>query len=210
MGGTVRRAINLVAYPWAQTTTQTKRLQTTRPKWRIGRFLTVTLLAATSMIAVVIPQTTRVADMQNRYWLFNTDETETVGEGAYTEMLNRKVIAAWGDCKGSGAERTLNKPAEGDTVFYFLAGTGVIACGRVCGLAFLANSIFKQSDEFHRNVSELVNRLHDPVTVREIRENTGYHLPARGCIVCQLHDRDGAEYIASCFENVPALDDVST
>ena len=69
--------------------------------------------------------------MNERYWLFNTDETEEEGEGAYQDMLDLSVIAAWGYCRGTGAKRTLNKPTEGDTVFFFLAGRGIIANGQV-------------------------------------------------------------------------------
>jgi hypothetical protein len=36
-----------------------------------------------------------------RYWLFNTDETEREGEGAWRDMLAQSVIAAWGNCRGS-------------------------------------------------------------------------------------------------------------
>ena len=51
--------------------------------------------------------------MQNPYWFFNTDESEIEGEGAYMEMLNRSVIAAWGDCNGNGAEKKIPKQPEG-------------------------------------------------------------------------------------------------
>jgi hypothetical protein len=139
--------------------------------------------------------------MSIRYWLFNTDETEHEGEGAYRDMLDQSVIAAWGSCKEVGAERTLNRPAEGEPVFYFLAGTGIIASARVTGQAFESNTIFSQPGEYHRKVTNLRRKLRSPLTVAEIRASTGYHLPARGCIVCQLHDDAGARLIASYFED---------
>ena len=51
------------------------------------------------------------------YWLFNTDETEEEGKGAYERMIERSCIAAWGGCKNLGAEKTLQKPQASDVVF---------------------------------------------------------------------------------------------
>lgn len=141
--------------------------------------------------------------MSNRYWLFNTDETEPEGEGAYNEMLAQSVIAAWGNCKGVGAERTLNRPDDGETVFFFLSGTGIIASAEVRGQAFKADTIFAQRGEYHRKVKNLHRKLRNPLTVADIRENTDYILPAHGCIVCQLHNEAGARYIARYFQNRP-------
>jgi hypothetical protein len=93
--------------------------------------------------------------MNERYWLFNTDETEQEGEGAHRDMIDLSVIAAWGYCRGSGARRTLDRPTEGETVFFFLAGQGIIASGEVTGRAFQADTVFGQPDEFHRTISNL-------------------------------------------------------
>ena len=57
-------------------------------------------------------------------WLFNTDETEHEGEGAWEDMLAQNVIAAWGYCHGTGAEGTLNMPAAGETIFVTVQPTG--------------------------------------------------------------------------------------
>jgi hypothetical protein len=139
--------------------------------------------------------------MNGRCWLFNTDETEQEGGGAYRDLLDQSVIAAWGYCHGTGARRTLDKPSEGETVFYFRAGHGIIASGQVAGPAFQANMIFGQPDEFHRTVNNL-RVLPVPLTVAEIRENTGYDLPCRH-IVCHLKDEEGVRFIQDRFENVP-------
>lgn len=139
--------------------------------------------------------------MNERCWLFNTDETETEGEGASRHMLDMSVIAAWGYCRGTGAQRTLDKPAEGETVFFFLAGEGIIASGQVTGSAYPATSIFGQPDEYHRDVTNL-RVLPCPLTVADIREGSGYDLPCRH-IVCQLNDEDGVQFLRDHFENVP-------
>jgi hypothetical protein len=136
-----------------------------------------------------------------RYWLFNTDETEPEGEGAYRHMLDLSVIAAWGDCRGTGAQGTLDKPAEGETVYLFRAGHGIIASGQVAGQAFKATTVFNQPDEYHRTLSNL-RVLPRSLTVAEIRENSGYDLPCRH-IVCQLNDADGVRFLVRHFENVP-------
>jgi hypothetical protein len=141
--------------------------------------------------------------MNNDHWLFNTDETEQEGEGAYQDMIARSVIAAWGHCRGTGARGTLDKPAEGETVFFFRAGHGVIASGQVTGPAFKADTIFGQPDEYHRAVTDL-RVLPCPLTVAEIREHTGYILPCRH-IVCRLSDHDGVSFIQEQFDNVPSV-----
>src|SRR5947209_1570049 len=141
--------------------------------------------------------------MNERYWLFNTDETEQEGEGAYRDMLDLSVIAAWGHCRGTGARRTLDKPAEGETVFFFRAGHGIIASGQVAGRAFQANTIFRQPYEYHRTVNNL-RVLPCPLTVAEIREGSSYDLPCRH-IVCQLNDADGVRFTQEHFENVPVV-----
>jgi hypothetical protein len=139
--------------------------------------------------------------MKECCWLFNTDETEAEGEGAYRDMLDLSVIAAWGHCRGTGARGTLDKPGEGETVFFFRAGHGIIASGEVSGRAFHANSIFSQPDEYHRTVKNL-RVLPVPLTVAEIRENSSYDLPCRH-VVCQLNDEEGVRFIRDHFENVP-------
>jgi hypothetical protein len=139
--------------------------------------------------------------MNKRCWLFYTDETEQEGEGAYRDMLDLSVIAAWGHCHGTGARRTMDKPAEGEMVYFFRAGHGIIASGEVAGRSFKATRIFNQSDEFHRTVNNL-RVLPVPLTVAEIRENTGYNLPCSH-IVCQLNDEEGVRFIQRHFKNVP-------
>jgi hypothetical protein len=139
--------------------------------------------------------------MNERYWLFNTDETEQEGEGAYRHMLDLSAIAAWGHCRGTGARRTLDKPAEGETVYFFRAGHGIIASGQVAGQAFKATTVFNQPDEYHRTVSNL--RVSPrPLTIAEIREKSSYELPCRH-IVCQLNDADGVRLLVEHFKNLP-------
>jgi hypothetical protein len=118
-------------------------------------------------------------------------------------MLDLSVIAAWGHCRGTGARRTLDKPAEGETVFFFRAGHGIIASGQVAGRAFQADTIFGQPDEYHRTVNNL-RVLPCPLTVAEIREGSNYDLPCRH-IVCQLNDADGVRFVQEHFENVPVV-----
>ena len=97
-------------------------------------------------------------------------------------------------------KKSQNKPKDGYTIFYFLAGTGIIASGKVSGLAFQNNTIFGQDGEFHRTVVELIDRRRNSVTTKEIREVTRYHLPAKN-IACQMWHKDGVERIVRYFEN---------
>src|SRR6266699_2309949 len=85
----------------------------------------------------------RQPDMTQTYWLFNTDETEAEGEGAYQKMIDQACIAAWGSCRNQGAKRTLEKPRPGETVFLFCARRGIIASGQVTDEQPVArNSVF--------------------------------------------------------------------
>ena len=97
-------------------------------------------------------------------------------------------------------KKSQNNPKDGYTIFYFLAGTGIIASGKVSGLAFQNNTIFGQDGEFHRTVVELIDRRRTPLTTKEIRVATGYHLPAKK-IVCQMWHKGGVEHITRYFEN---------
>lgn len=135
--------------------------------------------------------------MNESYWFFNTDETEEVGKGAYKKMIAQRRIAAWGDCRNKGACETLNEPEVGETVFFFVAGQGIIASGQVKGKAFREDTVFGAKGEFHRTISNL-RKLPVPLTVAEIRENTGYDLPCRH-IVCRLLDEDGLRFIREHF-----------
>jgi len=141
--------------------------------------------------------------MNESYWLFNTDETEAEGEGAHLEMIGLSRMAVWGHCRRTGACGTLNKPEEGETVFFFRAGQGIIASGQVTGEAFRGDTVFGQEGEYHRTIKNL-RVLPCPLTVAEIRENTGYDLPCRH-IVCRLNDEDGVRFIREHFENVPVV-----
>lgn len=141
--------------------------------------------------------------MNESYWLFNTDETEAQGEGAHLEMIAQSRIAAWGDCRGTGACATLDKPEEGESVFFFRAGHGIIATGEVAGRAFSADTVFGQEGEFHRSINNL-RVLPCPLSVAEIREKSGYDLPCRH-IVCRLNHKDGVRFIREHFEKVPAV-----
>lgn len=85
-------------------------------------------------------------------------------------------------------------------MFFFRAGHGIIASGEVAGRAFSADTVFRQEGEFHRTISNL-RVLSCPLTVAEIRENTGYKLPCRH-IMCTLNDLDGIRFIREHFENI--------
>jgi hypothetical protein len=139
--------------------------------------------------------------MNETYWFFNTDEAEAEGEGAHLEMIAHSRIAAWGYCRGTGACATLDRPEEGETIFFYQAGHGIIASGEVVGRAFRADTVFGQDGEYHRNINNL-RVLACPLTVAEVRENTGYQLPFRH-IVCRLNHPNGVRFIREHFENLP-------
>lgn len=141
------------------------------------------------------------------YWLCNTDETEQQGKGAYQKMLDQSCIAAWGSCREQGAEKTLNKPHAGDTVFLFCAGRGIIAKGNVTKeLAAKSKSVFPAhaKKEFKRPIGNL-QKLEHSLSVTEIRSETGYELPYKHT-VCEIHNLDAIQFILDRFSNkTPAV-----
>ena len=62
-------------------------------------------------------------------WFFNTDESEQPGKGAYKRMINQSCIAAWGNCRGKGADEILKVPVAGERVFLFRVGFGIASLG---------------------------------------------------------------------------------
>lgn len=139
------------------------------------------------------------------HWLFNTDEMEAAGKGKHEEMLRHQVIAAWGPCKGIGAEATLNKPDPGDIVYYFRAGVGIIA--RAVAADFLSlpsQLIFRQTREFIRPVNKLqILPVSKPITVREIRDEAGGQIPYRQ-IVGLIKSPAVVEYLSKRFSQISA------
>ena len=143
-------------------------------------------------------------DELSEYWLFNTDETESAGKGKHEVMLRKQIVAAWGSCRGLGAEATLNRPKPGDVIFYFRAGHGVIARA-VANESFSApeKSVFREAGEYSRPISQL-QILPDaaPLTVSEIKSHSGYQIPYRQ-IMARILDAKATAYMDRRFRGVP-------
>ncbi len=141
---------------------------------------------------------------QREFWLFNTDETELAGKGKHSRMLKQKIIAAWGYCRGLGAEATLNRPKPGDVIFYFRAGHGIIA--RAFGndvFSAPSKSVFREVGEYSRPVSKLqILPESAPVTVAEIKFRSGYQIPYRQ-IMARILDSKAVTYLNGRFRGVP-------
>lgn len=136
------------------------------------------------------------------YWLFNTDETEPEGEGKHSVMLNRQIVAAWGHCKGLGAEVTLNRPNPGDVIFYFRAGFGIVARAEATECyASPGQTVFKAVGEYHRPIDKLQTLPEDqPVTVAEIAKRTGYQIPYRQ-IMGRILGESAVDYLNRKFRS---------
>ena len=135
------------------------------------------------------------------YWLCNTDETEVEGKDAYEKMIQQSCIAAWGNCNGQGAEKTLNKPNDGDTVFLYCACQGIVASGQATEEpAFKSHSIFGKDTPraFKRPIANM-KRLTPSLSVSEIEEKTGYTLPYRHT-VCRLFNPKAIKFIGDYAE----------
>lgn len=130
--------------------------------------------------------------MNQNYWLFNTDETEREAEGAYREMIDQNVIAAWGYSRGTGHREPLINPKKARP--FLLPGQERPYCERASdGPRVQGEDGFRSKSEYHRAVNNL-QLLPAPLTVAEIRERSGYNLPCRH-IVCRLNDKAGVRFI---------------
>lgn len=136
------------------------------------------------------------------YWFFNTDESESEGEGAHQRMIDESCIAAWGTCiRHGGAKETLEQPEYGDTVFLFRAGHGIVATAEVMDDPPIpSTTIFPDGDrEFKRPVRNL-RVAGEPLSCAAIRDATGYDLPCRH-IVCRIRNDAAVKHILSYFAN---------
>ena len=141
--------------------------------------------------------------MNPNYWYFNTDEGEKEGKGAYLKMIQMGVFATWGSCHGTGAEATLNRPKKGEVVYFYLAGSGIIARGVAGEKAYKDDTIFVGAHgEFHRAVNDL-KVLDYALTHAEVK-SAGYYLPGQH-IVCRIGSDKGIQYVERRFQapNVP-------
>ena len=136
------------------------------------------------------------------YWLFNTDEAETPGQGAYLLMHQQSCIAAWGE--QYNADVLLAEPLAGDRVFFYVNKVGIVAKAIFTTSGpFSSNSIFgKQKEgEFHREVIELVEPQRGPLSHAFVRQQTGYFLPVIGRALKSL-DRVEAREAARNIEKL--------
>jgi hypothetical protein len=130
------------------------------------------------------------------YWFFNSDESEKPGKSAHNRMISASSVAAWGDCRGKGAEELLKLPAAGEMVFLYRVGFGVVAIATFDNQEpFPSNSVFNEQGEYHRKVGNLLVLPESNVlSSLHILQKTGYHVPARK-ILCRIHDIGAAMFI---------------
>ena len=120
---------------------------------------------------------------RQRDLFFNTNETNA--PGAYQNMFNQGVIAVYGFANGPAI---FNRCTAGQRVFAYVNGMGILAVGHIVnGQAFLSNTVFGQPNEYHVRVQwETIVPDHMGVTLQEVNQQFGYHLPIRNTF-CQMH-----------------------
>lgn len=135
-------------------------------------------------------------------WFFNTDESEQPGRGAYKRMISESCVAAWGDCRGKGAEELLKGPSAGERVFLFRVGFGMVATGLFDNQEpYSCNTVFNEKGEYHRTVTDLLVLPETNILSFDIiLQNTGYNLPVRQ-ILCRIHDDIAAKFMEDYFRN---------
>ncbi|MGD1103648.1 MAG: hypothetical protein ABSA59_16480 [Terriglobia bacterium] len=129
-------------------------------------------------------------------WIFNTNEK--YAPGSYRKMLKDGVIAL---ANYTNTEEKLNRPIQGDRIFAYLNGKGIIAVGRMGGeLAYPSRAIFKEEeDEWNRKVEWKVRVDADKgLRAAEARE-WGYNLPTLA-VLGKMANAKVAEKIAKELE----------
>jgi hypothetical protein len=108
------------------------------------------------------------------YWVLNTDEAELEGQGADRKMISRSCVAAWGE--RFGAEAKLSRPEEGDKVFLYKKGVGIIAKATFDHSGpYPSNDIFgmQHKGEFSRKITDLKTSPVRPLSCAAIESETG-------------------------------------
>ncbi|EKO3871367.1 hypothetical protein P0E20_005403 [Vibrio harveyi] len=122
-------------------------------------------------------------------WFFNTNETYS--RGAYKNMLEHSCIAIYGY---SNPEEMLSAPNDGDRVFFYRNGVGIIAIGEFESTIEPSNSIFGKKDEgeYIRKVKNIVE-VTNGISASEVR-GLGYNLPVRSTL-CKIYNDKVADLI---------------
>ena len=112
-----------------------------------------------------------------RSWLFNTDEGEPEGKGAYVKMLEHSCMALWSFKGGRQPEQTLSNPTVGERVFFYLNRVGFIATAIMTDEAPVPDdTIFPKGTPgaVSRRVSNLVSVAHrNALTPSEVKLKGG-------------------------------------
>jgi len=127
-------------------------------------------------------------------WFFNS--AETYAPNAFQSMIDLATIAAF----GYGPERTehkMNLPAQGERVFMFVTGRGIIAVGRVLeDQAVQRDTVFgnRDGDEYHREVRWSYSVAPDEAVTASQCSDWGYNLPVR-CVIARIANHHVADLI---------------
>ena len=120
-------------------------------------------------------------------WMINTNETHS--PGAHARFVQAGVAAIWGYPDGPA---TLQQGAQaGDTIYAYLNGTGIIACGTIVDgqvrPAPAGTTLFPEAtddgNEWHMSVEW--KPLPRPISAADVRLATGAGLPVRNTF-CRL------------------------
>lgn len=132
--------------------------------------------------------------------MFNTDESEIPGKGAYKRMLAKSRIATWGPFTGN---HLIARPVASDIVFFYLDKKGVIAKAVFTEAGpFRSNDIFGKEDEeeFSRDVVDLVILPDDaPIRPAEVVAALSFHLPFVGSTPRKMRNAEVVDYLLTRF-----------
>ena len=132
-------------------------------------------------------------------WFFNTDETHL--PGAWEKMREHNVIADFGYGHAKSKHK-MDLPRQGDRVFAYMNGYGILGVGRVEEEeSYAASTVFQQSegDEFHRKVSWSATVPREQAVRAQEVSQWGYNLPVR-CTIGGMSNSKVADIIARELE----------
>ncbi|MCH8822749.1 MAG: hypothetical protein IH984_04500 [Planctomycetes bacterium] len=130
-------------------------------------------------------------------WFFNTNETHSTG--AWKNMIERGVIAAYGYGEAT-TKMKMDMPATGNRVFVYVNRKGIIAAGNITeeiseqGLGMFNKDT--NGDEYHRAVDWITKvPVEKAISSAEVSK-LGYNMPVR-CTIGQWNDSKIAELVVS-------------
>lgn len=112
-------------------------------------------------------------DYESNNYILNTNYNNN--PKSHKEMLSRQIAAAY----VSGWKEKIDKLQEGDRVFLYKSGTGIVASGKVRGERKSEEWYGKEDDKYYVDLEEFKDISDKPITPAKMKELRGSSYPFR-------------------------------